>query len=77
MLISVLVVQIQFLTAHSTQNKSVILVPINFFIHYHPTALFFNITGSGTVLRHTWIGALFFLYKRVDTQFNDIPGSGS
>ena len=70
-------VQIQnpFLTAQSTQIKSVISVPIKDFIHHYPRALFndiprvgahfYDIPGRDALLRHTRVGA----------QFNDIPGS--
>ena len=44
-------VQIQnpFLTAQSTQIKSVISVPIKDFIHHYPMALFNDIPGSGRI----------------------------
>ena len=73
-------IQIQnpFLTAQSTQIKSVISVPIKDFIHHYPRALFNDIPrvrgsvrtfttypGRDALLRHTRVGA----------QFNDIPGS--
>ena len=69
-------IQNQFLTAQSTQIKSVISVPIKYFIHHYPRALFNDIPrigahfydrpGRDTLLRHT----------RVGTHFYDIPGSG-
>ena len=69
-------IQNPFLTAQSTQIKSVISVPIKDFIHHYPRALFNDIPrvgahfttypGRDTLLRHT----------RVGTHFYDIPGSG-
>ena len=62
------VIQIQnlFLTAQSTQIKSVISVPIKDFNHHYPRALFndiprvgtyfYDIPGSGCLLRHTRVG---------------------
>ena len=46
----ILVIQIQnpFLTAQSTQIKSVISVPIKDFIHHYPRALFNDIPRVGT-----------------------------
>ena len=53
-------IQIQFLTAQSTQIKSVISVPIKDYIHHYPRALFndiprvgayfYDISGSGRTL---------------------------
>ena len=43
------VIQIPFLTAQSTQIKSVISVPIKDFIHHYPRALFNDIPGSGRI----------------------------
>ena len=69
-------IQNPFLTAQSTQMKSVISVPIKDVIHHYPRALFndiprvgahfYYILGSGPILRHTQVG----------THFYDIPGSG-
>ena len=42
-------IQIPFLTAQSTQIKSVISVPIKDFIHHYPRALFNDIPGSGRI----------------------------
>ena len=39
-----------FLTAQSTQIKSVISVPIKDFMHHYPRALFNDIPGSGRSL---------------------------
>ena len=68
-------IQNPFLTAQSTQIKSVISVPIKDFIHHYPRALINDIPGSGrtfttypgrdALLRHTRVGA----------QFNDLPES--
>ena len=43
-------IQNPFLTAQSTQIKSVISVPIKDFIHHYPRALFNDIPGSGRSL---------------------------
>ena len=43
---SVVVIQNQFLTAQSTQIKSVISVPIKDYIHHYPRALFNDIPRS-------------------------------
>ena len=43
-------IQNPFLTAQSTQIKSVISVPIKDFIHHYPRALFNDIPGSGRIL---------------------------
>ena len=60
-------IQNPFLTAQSTQIKSVISVPIKDFIHHYPRALFNDIPRVRcALLRHT----------RVGTHFYDIPGSG-
>ena len=82
-------VQIQnqnpFLTAQSTQIKSVISVPIKDFIHHYPRALFndipmvgahfYDIPGSGRTFT-TYPGRDALLrHTRVGAQFNDIPGS--
>ena len=70
-------VQIQnpFLTAQSTQIKSVISVPIKDFIHHYPRALFndiprvgahFNdIPGSGRVYVFFFFFFFFFFFCRV------------
>ena len=68
-------IQNPFLTAQSTQIKSVISVPIKDFIHHYPRAClttypgsvrtFTTYPGRDVLLRHTRVGA----------QFNDIPGS--
>ena len=42
-------IQIPFLTAQSTQIKSVISVPIKDFIHHYPRVLFNDIPGSGRI----------------------------
>ena len=42
-------IQNPFLTAQSTQIKSVISVPIKDFIHHYPRALFNDIPGRGAV----------------------------
>ena len=81
------VIQIQnpFLTAQSTQIKSVISVPIKDFIHHYPRALFndiprvgahfYDIPGSGRTFT-TYPGRDALLrHTRVGAQFNDIPGS--
>ena len=50
-------VQNLFLTAQSTQIKSVISVPIKDFIHHYPRALFNDIPRVwGVLLRHTRVG---------------------
>ena len=80
-------IQIQnpFLTAQSTQIKSVISVPIKDFIHHYPMALFndtpsvgahfYDIPGSGRTYT-TYPGRDALLrHTRVGAQFNDIPGS--
>ena len=69
-------IQIQnpFLTAQSTQMKSVISVPNKDFIHHYPRALFNDIPGSGrTFTTYPGRGALL-RHTRVGAQFNDIPG---
>ena len=47
--IQIILHQIQnlFLTAHSTQNKLVVSVPIKDIIHHYPMALFYDIPGLG------------------------------
>ena len=87
-IILILIVQIQnpFLTAQSTQIKSVISVPIKDFIHHYPRALFndipmvgahfYDIPGSGRTFT-TYPGRDALLrHTRVGTHFYDIPGSG-
>ena len=44
-----------FITAQSTQIKSVISVPIKDFIHHYPRALFNDIPGSGRTFT-TYLG---------------------
>ena len=79
-------VQNPFLTAQSTQIKSVISVPIKDFIHHYPRALFndipmvgahfYDIPGSGRTFT-TYPGRDALLrHTRVGTHFYDIPGSG-
>ena len=73
--VPVIKVQIQnpFLTAQSTQIKSVISVPIKDFIHHYPRALFNDIPR---------VGAHFYdipgsdFYDIPGSDFYDIPGSG-
>ena len=70
-------IQIQFLTAHSTQNKSGISVPIKDCIHHDTMALFYDIPKvgrsfttyprSGAVLRHTQGRAQFYDIPRLTT----------
>ena len=78
-------VQNPFLTAQSTQIKSVISVPIKDFIHHYPRALFndiprvgahfYDIPGSGRTFT-TYPGRDALLrHTRVGAQFYDIPGS--
>ena len=78
-------IQNPFLTAQSTQIKSVISVPIKDFIHHYPRALFndiprvgahfYDIPGSGRTFT-TYPGRDALLrHTRVGAQFNDIPGS--
>ena len=85
-IISTSQIQNIFLTAHSTQNKSVRLYQcqskILFIIilgHCLPTY-----PGRGVLLRHTQVGAYFydiprsgrtFMITRIEAQLNDIPGS--
>ena len=47
-LVEVIQIQNPFLTAQSTQIKSVISVPIKDFIHHYPRALFNDIPRVGT-----------------------------
>ena len=78
-------IQNPFLTAQSTQIKSVISVPIKDFIHHYPRALFndipmvgahfYDIPGSGRTFT-TYPGRDALLrHTRVGTHFYDIPGS--
>ena len=60
-------IQNPFLTAQSTQIKSVISVPIKDFIHHYPRALFNDIPR---------VGAHFYDIPGSGTHFYDIPGSG-
>ena len=77
-------IQNPFLTAQSTQIKSVISVPIKDFIHHYPRALFndiprvgahfYDIPGSGRTFT-TYPGRDALLrHTWVGAQFNDIPG---
>ena len=78
-------IQNPFLTAQSTQIKSVISVPTKDFIHHYPRALFdiprvgahfYDIPGSGRTFT-TYPGRDALLrHTRVGTHFYDIPGSG-
>ena len=79
------VIQNPFLTAQSTQIKSVISVPIKDCIHHYPRALFidiprvgmhfYDIPGSGRTFT-TYPGRDALLrHTRVGAQFNNIPGS--
>ena len=47
LLLSLIQIQNPFLTAQSTQIKSVISVPIKYFIHHYPRALFNDIPRVG------------------------------
>ena len=79
-------IQNPFLTAQSTQIKSVISVPIKDFIHHYPRALFndiprvgahfYDIPGSGRNFT-TYPGRDALLrHTRVGPHFYDIPGWG-
>ena len=73
------IIQIQnpFLTAQSTQIKSVISVPIKDFIHHYPRAFFNDIPRVGAaLLRHTRVEAHFYDIPGSGRTFYDIPGSG-
>ena len=63
-------VQIQnlFLTAQSTQIKSVISVPIKDFIHHYPRALFNDIPR---------VGAYFYDIPGSGRTFTTYPGRGA
>ena len=76
-------IQNPFLTAQSTQIKSVISVPIKDFIHHYPRAFFndiprvgahfYDIPGSRRTFT-TYPGRDALLrHTRVGAQFNDIP----
>ena len=60
-------IQNPFLTAQSTQIKSVISVPIKDFIHHYPRALFNDIPRVGTHFNDI---------PGSGRNFYDIPGSG-
>ena len=64
------VIQIQnpFLTAQSTQIKSVISVPIKDFIHHYPMALFNDIPR---------VGAHFYDIPGSGRTFTTYPGRGA
>ena len=78
-------IQNPFLTAQSTQIKSVISVPIKDFIHHYPRALFndiprvgayfHDIPGSGRTFTTCPGRDALLRHTRVGAQFNDIPGS--
>ena len=80
-------IQNPFLTAQSTQIKSVISVPIKDFIHHYPRALFndiprvgahfHDIPGSGRTFTTCPGRDGLLRHTRVGAQFNDIPGSGN
>ena len=61
-------IQNLFLTAQSTQIKSVISVPIKDCIHHYPRALFNDIPR---------VGAYFYDIPRVGAYFYDIPRVGA
>ena len=63
-------IQIQnpFLTAQSTQMKSVISVPIKYFIHHYPRALFNDIPR---------VGAHFYDIPGSGRTFTTYPGRGA
>ena len=78
-------IQNPFITAQSTQIKSVISVSIKDFIHHYPRALFndihrvsahfYGIPGSGRTFT-TYPGRDSLLrHTQVGAQFNEIPGS--
>ena len=61
-------IQIPFLTAQSTQIKSVISVPIKDFIHHYPRALFNDIP---------MVGAHFYDIPGSGHTFTTYPGRGA
>ena len=80
-------IQNPFLTAQSTQIKSVISVPIKDFIHHYPRALFndipmvgahfYDIPGSVRTFT-TYPGRDALLrHTRVGTHFTTYPGRGA
>ena len=62
------VIQNPFLTAQSTQIKSVISVPIKYFIHHYPRALFNDIPR---------VGAHFYDIPGSGRTFTTYPGRGT
>ena len=68
-------IQNPFLTAQSTQIKSVISVPIKYFIHHYPRALFNDIPRVGAHFYDIPRSGRTFTTCPVGAQFNDIPGS--
>ena len=62
------VIQNPFLTAQSTQNKSVLSVPIKDFIHHYPRALFNDIP---------MVGAHFYDIPGSRRTFTTYPGRGA
>ena len=68
-------IQNLFLTAQSTQIKSVISVPIKDFIHHYPRALFNDIPMVGAYLYDIPGSGRTFMTYPGRAQFNDIPGS--
>ena len=67
-LVDVIVIQNPFLTAQSTQMKSVISVPIKDFIHHYPRALFNDIPR---------VGAHFYDIPGSGRTFTTYPGRGA
>ena len=65
---SVIQIQNPFLTAQSTQIKSVISVPIKDFIHHYPRALFNDIPR---------VGAHFYDIPGSGHTFTTCPGRGA
>ena len=68
MSVSVIQIQNPFLTAQSTQIKSVISVPIKDFIHHYPRALFNDIPR---------VGAHFYDIPGSRRTFTTYPGRGA
>ena len=67
-------IQNPFLTAQSTQIKSVISVPIKDFIHHYPRALFNDIPRVGAHFYDIPGSGRTFTTYPGRAQFNDIPG---
>ena len=67
-MLSLMSVQNLFLTAQSTQIKSVISVPIKDFIHHYPRALFNDIPR---------VGAYFYDIPGSGRTFTTYPGRGA